>query len=56
TLLKYEVKGLRKALINKRTRRKRGKPLLLKEAEEYQGGAVFWSLRKVKEVCDYQQL
>jgi hypothetical protein len=40
-LLEYKVKGLREALINERTRRKRGKPLLLKESEEYRGGAVF---------------
>jgi hypothetical protein len=50
------VKGLREALINERTRRKRGKPLLLQEPEEYQGGAVFWSPRKVKEARDRQQL
>jgi ATPase subunit of ABC transporter with duplicated ATPase domains len=37
-------------------RRKRGKPLLLKEPEEYHGGAVFWSLRKVKEARDRRQL
>ena len=56
TLLEYEVKGLREALINERTRRKRGKPLLLEEPEEYRGGAVFWSPRKVKEARDRQQL
>jgi hypothetical protein len=56
TLLEYEVKGLREALINERTRRKRGKPLLLQEPEEYQGGAVFWSPRKVKEARDRQEL
>jgi hypothetical protein len=55
TLLEYEVKGLREALINERTRRKRGKPLLLQEPEEYQGGAIFWSPRKVKEARDRQQ-
>jgi hypothetical protein len=56
TLLEYKVKGLRKALINERTRRKRGKPLLLEESEEYRGGAVFWSPRKVKEARNRQQL
>jgi hypothetical protein len=56
TLLEYEVKGLREALINERTRRKRGKPLLLEEPEEYHGGAVFWSPRKVKDACERQQL
>jgi hypothetical protein len=55
-LLKDEVKDLRKALINERTRRKRGKPLLLEEPEEYHGGAVFWSPRKVKDARERQQL
>jgi hypothetical protein len=55
-LLKDEVKGLREALINERMRRKRGKPLLLEEPEEYHGGAVFWSPRKVKDACERQQL
>ncbi|KAF1928460.1 uncharacterized protein M421DRAFT_392270 [Didymella exigua CBS 183.55] len=41
------------ALINKRQRRKRGKALPL-EAEEYHGGAKFWSPRKVKEARDRQ--
>jgi hypothetical protein len=40
---------LKEALINERQRRKRGKALPLEVAEEYHGGAVFWSLRKVKE-------
>ena len=56
TLLEHEVKGLREALVNERKRRKRGKALLLEEPEEYHGGAVFWSPRKVKEARDRQQL
>lgn len=56
TLLEHEVKGLREALTNERLRRKRGKPLPLQEAEEYQGGAVFWSPRKVKEARDRLRL
>jgi hypothetical protein len=56
TLLEHEVKPLRKALINEKMRRKRGKPLLLEEPEEYHGGAVFWSPRKVKEARDRRQL
>jgi hypothetical protein len=55
-LLKNEVKSLCKALINERMRRKRGKPLLLEEPEEYHGGAVFWSPRKVKNACKQQWL
>jgi hypothetical protein len=42
------------ALINERQRRKRGKALPLQAAEEYHGGAVFWSPRKVKEARDRQ--
>jgi hypothetical protein len=56
TLLEHEVKGLRKALVSERKRRKRGKALLLEEPEEYHGGAVFWSPRKVKEAHEQQQL
>ena len=56
SLLKDEVRKLREALVNERTRRKRGKPLPLQEAEEYHGGAVFWSPRKVKEARDRLQL
>jgi hypothetical protein len=52
TLLEYKVKSLREVLINERTRRKQGKPLLLEKSEEYCGGAVFWSPRKVKEARD----
>jgi hypothetical protein len=51
-LLKDEVKGLRKALINEKTRRKQGKPLLLEEPGEYHGEAVFWSPRKMKNACE----
>jgi hypothetical protein len=55
-LLKNEVKGLREALINKRTHRKQGKTLLLEEPEEYYGGAVFRLPRKVKDAREQQQL
>jgi hypothetical protein len=55
-LLKDEVVKLRKALVNERSCRKRGKSLLLEEPEEYHGGAVSWSPRKVKEARDWQQL
>jgi hypothetical protein len=55
TLLEYEVKGLREALINEKTRRKRGKPLLLDKPDEYHRGAALWSQKKVKEARDHQQ-
>jgi hypothetical protein len=54
--LKHEVTRLKEALINERTRRKRGKALPLIEPKEYHGGAVSWSPRKVMEARDRQQL
>jgi hypothetical protein len=45
---------LKEALINERQRRKRGRALPLEAEEEYHGGAVFWSPRKVKEARDRQ--
>ena len=45
---------LKEALINEKKRRKRGKALPLEAAEEYHGGAIFWSPRKVKEARDRQ--
>ncbi|KAF2834038.1 hypothetical protein CC86DRAFT_279208 [Ophiobolus disseminans] len=55
TLLEQEARGLKEVLINERQRRKRGKALPLEAPEEYQGGAVFWSPRKVKEARDRLQ-
>ncbi|KAF2844236.1 hypothetical protein T440DRAFT_473566 [Plenodomus tracheiphilus IPT5] len=55
TLLEHEVQGLREALINERLRRKRGKALPLQEPEDYHGGAIFYSPRKVKEARERQQ-
>jgi hypothetical protein len=43
---------LKEALINERQRRKRGKALPLEAGEDYHGGAVFWSPRKVNEARD----
>jgi hypothetical protein len=53
-LAEHENKRLKEALINEKKRRKRGKALPLVAAEEYQGGAAFWSPRKVKEARDRQ--
>jgi hypothetical protein len=52
SLLVHEAQGLRQALINERTRRKRGKALPLRTDEEYHGGAVFYSPGKVKDARD----
>jgi hypothetical protein len=55
TLLEQETLGLKEALINERLRRKRGKALPLETSEEHHGGAVFWSLSKVKEARERLQ-
>ncbi|KAF1945225.1 hypothetical protein EJ02DRAFT_477374, partial [Clathrospora elynae] len=55
TLAEHENTRLKEALINKRLRRKQGKALPLEQGKDYQGGAVFWSPRKVKEARDCQQ-
>jgi hypothetical protein len=53
-LAEHENVRLKEALINERQRRKRGRALPLEAEEEYHGGAVFWSPRKVKEARDRQ--
>lgn len=53
-LAEQENIRLKEALINERQRRKRGNALPLEAEEEYHGGAVFWSPRKVKEARDRQ--
>jgi hypothetical protein len=51
-LAEHENVRLKEALINERQRRERGKALSLKAEEEYHGGAVFWSPRKVNKARD----
>jgi hypothetical protein len=46
---------LKEALINEKQRRKRGKALPLEAAEEYYGGAVFWSPSRVDKARDRLQ-
>jgi hypothetical protein len=53
-LAENENVRLKEALINERKRRKRGKALPLEAGEDYRGGAIFWSPRKVKEARDRQ--
>ena len=48
-LLHNEIKGLRKALLIKKKHTKKSKPLDLQQRQEYHGGAVFWSPRKIRE-------
>ncbi|KAF1934852.1 hypothetical protein EJ02DRAFT_428974 [Clathrospora elynae] len=55
-LLKHKVHQLQEALKHEKKRRQQGKALPLQEPEEYHGGAVFWSPRKVKEARNRQAL
>jgi hypothetical protein len=48
-LLQHENKGLREALSHKQRHKKKSKPLDLQQRQEYHGGAVFWSPRKLRE-------
>ncbi|EFQ88795.1 hypothetical protein CFE70_002961 [Pyrenophora teres f. teres 0-1] len=47
-LLKHENGGLKKALQHKKKHKKKGKALDLQQRQEYQGGAVCWSPRKLR--------
>jgi hypothetical protein len=48
-LLNHENEGLRQALTLKKKHKKKSKLLDLQQRQEYHGGAVFWSSRKVRE-------
>ncbi|KAF1955114.1 hypothetical protein CC80DRAFT_416518, partial [Byssothecium circinans] len=48
-LLHHEINGLKEALLVKKKYKKNSKPLNLQQRQEYHGGAVFWSPRKVRE-------
>lgn len=48
------VQGLKEALIVKKKHKKHSKPLSLQQPQEYHGGSVFWSPRKVREARDRQ--
>lgn len=53
-LLKEEIKGLQDALITKKRRSKRGRPLPLNQSDSDHGGAKFWSPHKVQRARDLQ--
>ena len=55
-LLKHEIEGIKQVLSTKQKRRKKGKTLDLQQREEYHGGAVFWSPRKVREARTRQSI
>ncbi|KAF1999364.1 hypothetical protein P154DRAFT_401375, partial [Amniculicola lignicola CBS 123094] len=48
-LLRHEIDGIKQVLATKQKRKKKGKALDLQQREEYHGGAVFWSPRKIRE-------
>jgi hypothetical protein len=48
-LLKHEVEGLKEALQHKKKHKKKDKALNLQQRQEYHGGALFWSPRKLRE-------
>ena len=48
-LLKHENEGLKEALQHKKKHKKKGKALDLQQRQEYHGGAVHWSPRKLRE-------
>jgi hypothetical protein len=48
-LLKHEIDGIKQALSIKEKRKKKGKALDLQQRQEYHGGAVFWSPKKIRE-------
>lgn len=53
-LLTEQNQGLQEQVVYKKRRLKKSKPLSLQQREEYHGGAVFWSPRKVRE-AQYRQ-
>jgi hypothetical protein len=48
-LLKHENEGLKEALQHKQKHKKKSKALNLQQRQEYHGGAVHWSPRKLRE-------
>ncbi|KAI1507682.1 DUF1682 domain containing protein [Pyrenophora tritici-repentis] len=48
-LLQHENEGLKEALQHKKKHKKKGKALNLQQRQEYHGGAVHWSPRKLRE-------
>ncbi|KAI2476007.1 hypothetical protein Ptr902_12646 [Pyrenophora tritici-repentis] len=48
-LLKDKNEGLKEALQQRKKHRKKGKALDLQQRQEYHGGSVFWSPRKLRE-------
>ena len=53
-LLRFRNERLEEAFQYERRRRRRGKALKLPNPEEYNGGAVFWSPKKIQQAIDAQ--
>jgi hypothetical protein len=51
-ILRGEIRGLRDALSVKKRHKKKSYTLQLNSPEEYHGGAVFWSPKKVRQAMD----
>jgi hypothetical protein len=51
-LLKLHCEGLEKALVNKQGHQKKKKPLLLDLPTNNEGGAIFYSPKKVQQACN----
>lgn len=52
SILRGEIQGLKDALLVKKRREKKSYTLQLKNSQEYHGGAVFWSPKKVRQAQD----
>ncbi|KAI1507609.1 Dimer-Tnp-hAT dimerization containing protein [Pyrenophora tritici-repentis] len=52
SILRGEIRGLKEALLVKKRHQKKSYTLQLNNPEEYHGGAVFWSPRKVRQARD----
>ena len=54
-LVYYENEGLKEAIGVKKKRKKHGKVLEPEQGEDYHGGAVFWSPKKVREARERRE-
>ena len=54
-LLHHEIAGLKEVLKTQKKHKKKSKPLDFQEPEEYHGGAVFYSPRRIDKARQYEQ-
>lgn len=55
-LLHHEIRGLKEALMTKKKHTKKATALPLQQRQEYRGGAVLWSPRKIREARHRQRV